>query len=798
LHSHAVLFKILTFPVDCSTAGTFERFTAGRFSSAFPESSNSWITPAEPGGYLKEIIDLLMMRICRLIAPALLLLLFIQPLYAAEPRQTKRVLVIYSDDVDHPAHQMTQRGIRAVFGSSKLFDVQLYTEYLDVSRFGGLANDRAMVNLLHSKYSGMEIHAIITVYPYAADFLLAERRTLFPEVPIIAAELTSRSAAENLERSPARRFVTGTILGDNIAAIMDDALRVRPQTKRIALVAGTAPNDSQGEQIFRSWFMTSAGRLDLVDLTGLSIEETLSRAGTLEPDTLVFYSTLFRDGAGKSFVPREALSLIARAANVPVFGLYESYLGFGIVGGRLVSLEEQGKEAAALALRILGGEAPASIPFGGERAYVTAYDWRELKRWNIPEAALPPGSEIRYRIPSFWEEYRGLILGVISLVIIETGLILGLLINVRRRRKAELSLRESEDRVKLAVSSAGAGLWSWDVSTGVFWATERGRELFGFAPEEPLNNERMLSLIHPADRDLVRLSLQQAAESGEEATLEYRVVPPDGNVRWISARGRLQQNMPGKSKRLMGTCVDVTARKAAEETMRQHEKELMTLTGRLISTQEEELRRLSRDLHDDLTQRLAVLAIDAGMLEKTLRPLQPQASQELADLKTQLIEVSDEVHNLSRQLHPSILDDLGLVQAIQSECDTFSRRTGIALSFEPETILVSIPPDSALCLYRVMQEALQNIAKHAKARAARIVLQDLPDGVHLMIQDSGIGFDVNQSAGKGGIGLSGMRERARLVNGTVSVVSEPGNGTRIHVIIPVRGTHHVQTEYPDR
>ena len=376
-----------------------------------------------------------------------------------------------------------------------------------------------------------------------------------------------------------------------------------------------------------------------------------------------------------------------------------------------------------------------------------------------------------------------------SLIIVETSLVVGLLFTIRRRRKLERSLRESEDRVRLAASSAGAGLWSMDLSTGGIWATERARQLFGCALEEPLSYEMMLGHIHPADRDQVRVSSEQAVESGKETILEYRVPLPDGNVRWVAYRGRLQQDSPGGPKRLMGTCIDITVRKLAEETLRQRENELMTLTGRLIHTQEEELRRLSRDLHDDLTQRLAVLAIDAGMLEKNLRPLQPQASQELADLKTKLIEVSDEVHALSRQLHPRILDDLGLVEAIQSECDAFSRRTGIVVSFDPANPSVSIPNDIALCLYRVFQEALQNISKHAKASEARVVLQDPPEGIHLLIQDSGIGFDVKQVAGKGAIGLSSMKERVRLVNGTVSIMSEPGRGTEIHVFIPFGGTH---------
>jgi signal transduction histidine kinase len=388
-----------------------------------------------------------MMWICRLILPALLVLLPLQPLYGAEPREAKRVLVLYSEDKDHPAHGLTEQGILKTFRSNKLFDVQLFTEYLDASRFGDRSHARATAEYLRRKYSGMKIHGIIAVYPSAVDFLLAERSTLFPEVPIIASEITGRDYAENLERSPVRRFVSGTILGDNITGIMDAALRMRPETKRIALVAGTAPNDISGEQIFRTGLKPYAGKIDLIDLTKLPMQEILARVGSLPPDTLVLYSSVFRDGAGKTFVPRDALSLIARVATVPVFGLYESYLGFGIVGGWLVSFEEHGKEAAALALRVMGGESPASIHFGGEQAYVSAYDWRELERWGISEKVLPPGSIVKFRSLSIWGKYKGPILGGLFFIIIETLLIFGLLVNLHKRKQAEKEARHRRDEL---------------------------------------------------------------------------------------------------------------------------------------------------------------------------------------------------------------------------------------------------------------------------------------------------------------------------------------------------------------
>ncbi len=373
----------------------------------------------------------------KIIVCSLMLVPVLAPVFDAHGSlPPKRVLVLYSEDKAHPAHQLTERGILSAFGLNKAFDVQLYTEYLDVTRFGAISQARATADFLRRKYSGMEIHAIIAVYPYAVDFLIGERRNLFPEVPIIATEIT-RSYAENLERSPARRYVTGTVLGDNITGLLEAALDLRPETKRFALIAGTAPNDAFGEQICRRGLRSYAGRIELIDLTKLSMEETLSRVGSLPPDTLVLYSTVFRDGTDKTFVPREALSSIAKASPVPVFSLYDSYLGFGTVGGRLVSFEEQGRESAALALRVMGGEPPAAIPFGGEQAYVNAYDWRELKRWGLDESALPADAIILNKPVSAWEAYKVYILGYVALCLLEAALIILLIVQRRRKKVAE-------------------------------------------------------------------------------------------------------------------------------------------------------------------------------------------------------------------------------------------------------------------------------------------------------------------------------------------------------------------------
>jgi PAS domain S-box-containing protein len=726
-----------------------------------------------------------MMRIQKVtLAGIFLLLLLTQSLYAAESRETKAVLVLYSEDKAHPAHELTDQGIRAAFRSNKLFDVQLYTEYLDLSRFGSTAHVRSLAEYLRSKYSESKIDAIIAVYPAAVDFLRGEARAAFPGVPIVACEVF-RPFAESLDSSPSRSFITGVIMGENIAGVLDAALRMRPHTKHVALISGTEPNDAYSEEVFRNGLKPYAGKLELIDLTRLPMEDILTRVGTLPPNTIVLYSTLFRDGAGKSFVPREALSTISKAANSPVFSLYDSYLGYGIVGGRLVSWGQQGAEAAAMALRILGGESPASIPFGGEQAYVTLYDWRQLKRWNVPETALLPGSEIRYRNPSLWEEHKREIIGVTALIMIETALIFALLMNLRKRRTAEQSLIESEERVRLAVSSAGAGLWSLDMGTRLIWATKKTRELLGIASHEGLNFEKFLTLVHPEDRKLIGEVFQPGSRSEQDAAIEYRIVLPDGSVRWIASLGRVQQNPANGPNRLMGVSVDITQRKHIEKELRQREKELSALAGRLISAQEDERSRFARELHDDFTQRLAVLAIEAGTLELQFRTGFIEATEKLATIKTDLIKISQDIHDLSRQLHPSILEDLGLVKAVQSECARLSRKEELTVHFTHEDIPETIPIGISLALYRIIQTGLRNIVIHSQVKTAHILLEGSDGTIHLSIRDTGVGFEPSEFRDKPGLGIVSMKERAKLVRGEFSIDSALGEGTVINVKVPV-------------
>jgi two-component system, NarL family, sensor kinase len=226
------------------------------------------------------------------------------------------------------------------------------------------------------------------------------------------------------------------------------------------------------------------------------------------------------------------------------------------------------------------------------------------------------------------------------------------------------------------------------------------------------------------------------------------------------------------------------ALRAKEQSLRQTREGLRKLTARLLHAQEDERRRIAREMHDDWTQRLAVLSIDLVRLEKHLGA--PEAALPLLrTMQEQLVGLSEDVHALSRQLHPSILDDLGLVEALRSECASFSRREGIAVAYRPEEVPTALPKDVALCVYRVAQEALRNLAKHAAVKVACLSLIASGPELVLRVQDRGVGFDPAALRSQPGLGLSSMEERIRLIQAHLSVTSAPGRGTTVEVRVPL-------------
>jgi PAS domain S-box-containing protein len=225
--------------------------------------------------------------------------------------------------------------------------------------------------------------------------------------------------------------------------------------------------------------------------------------------------------------------------------------------------------------------------------------------------------------------------------------------------------------------------------------------------------------------------------------------------------------------------------RASEEALRQSQERYQMLAGHLLTAQEAERKRLARELHDDLSQRLAALAMEAEAFERQKFLLSEAGQVRLKEMKDKLVELSIDVHAMSRRLHPSILDDLGLADAVESECAMFRKRDGIVVNYQTENIRREVPPNIAVCLYRIVQEALRNISRHAEATEVAITLVGEDQAIRLSIRDNGKGFDPGQKTSKVGLGLDSMKERANLIGGDFSAKSQPGQGTVIEVLAPL-------------
>ncbi len=262
-----------------------------------------------------------------------------------------------------------------------------------------------------------------------------------------------------------------------------------------------------------------------------------------------------------------------------------------------------------------------------------------------------------------------------------------------------------------------------------------------------------------------------------EIQKEYVLKVPD-STKWFLVKAA-KLDMPGeRAFRVLVTLEDITRRKLAEEELRQ-------LGGRLIKAQEEERSRIGRDLHDDLSQRLAIFSMELEQLRRAMPGERDDLTSSVRKLMTRAQELASDIHRLSYQLHPFKLDTLGLSSAIKSLCQEISDHRDLKIKFQQKGFPAALPPEITLCIFRIAQEALHNIVKHSGAREAKLVLTKTSEAIRLRVVDRGTGFDIEAAKTRKRLGLLSMKERLRLVGGELSIRSRPTEGTQIDVLIPI-------------
>lgn len=339
-----------------------------------------------------------------------------------------------------------------------------------------------------------------------------------------------------------------------------------------------------------------------------------------------------------------------------------------------------------------------------------------------------------------------------------------------RRRQAERAQRESQDRLRLAAQAGKMYAYEWDATHDVIVRSPECKEVLGnIAVLKNETFERMLGRVDSRDRGRLSSAIRNLSTKNNVCQISYRLVRPDGSVIWLEESARAFFDSKGRMQRVVGMVLDVTSKK-------QVELELANLSARFVTAQEEERTRIARELHDDLSQRLALVAVALENLGEHPPKAKAELTAALHNMWYRISEISADIHHLSRQLHPSTLG-LGLCAALRSLCQGVERQHGIKVAVRCENVPDALPGDVALCFYRVAQEAISNIVKHSQVKDAWLDLSGNGNDLHLQIRDNGAGFEYDPQH-EHGLGLLSMRERLRLIDGTLTIRSD-SHGTEV-------------------
>lgn len=440
----------------------------------------------------------------------------------------KHVLILNSHEPGMPWQQRVNQSLRVTLDKDPYFVLEIHTEYTGLSQNFDDIYVQKLIDLYSYKYSGHDIDLIIAVDISATNLIIDHGKVLFPGVPVVI--LSEKKDFKNYMLRP---NMTGLLSEVDVKGTMDVALKLHPGTKHIAIISGSSEVDHLYEAVVRDVLKDYRERFEFIDLTDLPMDELLVKASKLPEDAIVLYVLTLVDRDGETFIPKKILSQISQTTNVPIYGLWDTFLGSGIVGGSLSSPDFEGAKAANIGLRILKGELPKNIPISsGSNAYL--FDWRQLQRWGIQEDDLPSGSIIRHKEHSVWDIYKWHIIGISGLVLLEGCLILILLIHRARRRQAELLLREArnelerrlvelnqtQEELKSILSKTPDIIYRLDQEGKVTYINDAIIN-FGYQPDDIIGKP-FAKFVHPDDNALAGHGLLER-RTGERGTQELEL-----------------------------------------------------------------------------------------------------------------------------------------------------------------------------------------------------------------------------------------------------------------------------------
>jgi PAS domain S-box-containing protein len=486
------------------------------------------------------------------------------PMPPTPTRQEVEVLFLSSLDPDLPDvdAMIEQAETRILSGSDR--PVHFSFEYLEsASSFGDATRQKASATYLLEKYRGQTFDLVIAINEETVALAEQMRAKLCPDAALLFFVVDPKDPSIWLSQKPGR---TGVIREVNYLPTLQLALLQNPGTAHVIVVSGASDAEKLDAKLASEQFRVYESSLEFQYLTNLQFSELGLRLQHVSPDGIILFLDFITDSHGEQFIPARILPAISKAADRPIYGTFSSVVGGGVVGGSVADLGEVGRALGDDGVRILKGEKPEQIAVttGDFQHYMV--DWRQLHRWGFPENQLPEGSDVRFSEYSPWELYRWRILGIFALLLVETLLIVLLLRNIAKRKRAQETLRQKDEDLAEAQRLARVGSWQWDTQNEVVTWSEELYRLHGLDPKLPLPPFKEFSRFFTPE-SFARLSatIKAALQTGYVQDLELEVVRADGSTRWVAAGGEAVRDATGRVTYLRGTVQDITERRQADE-----------------------------------------------------------------------------------------------------------------------------------------------------------------------------------------------------------------------------------------
>jgi PAS domain S-box-containing protein len=687
----------------------------------------------------------------------------------AQQPSPKRVLVLYWYNKDYPWNVKFDQRFQGTLRANSSTKIEYFSEYLESNRFPGENQTRFFRDYLKQKYADRSIDIVVATSDASLDFLLNNRADLFPRSPIVF--IASRSpSAKDLSLEPGLTGILNLSAHERTAEL---ARQLHPGTQHIYVISGTVEHDKRLEILARENLRNATKGVDVTYLTDLALSDLIATVKNLPEHSIVLYVWQQSQNArGITLESSDIFASIAQSASAPFYVMTLPLIGSGAVGGYVNTAEDSGTQAASIVLRIANGARASDISIAPAPA-TPMFDWRQLQRWKISESRLPPGSIVEHRELTFWHQYRLRIIAAITIFLVQAALIAWLLWERRSRRQAE----DARRHLAAIVESSNDAIIGTTLDGQILSWNEGAESLYGYAAAEVL--DRNVSLLVPADRSDEFADTRKLWSQGERVeNLETIRLTKDGGRVDVSVSISPIKDDRGRAIAVATITRDISDRKLAQ-------RESQELAARLIRLQEEERRRIAAELHDSLGQSLVIIKNRAMICLRDASALE-RVTEQLEEISNTATSAIDEVHEIAHNLRPYELDRLGLVKAIEEMVSKAANSSTVEFSTDLDHIEGMLSPADETSVYRIIQEGLNNVIKHAQATRGTVSVKRNSDELVIYVSDNGKGIKKLAAELNGhGFGLAGVAERARMLGGSSAVESMNPSGTKIMVTLPL-------------